>query len=520
MHARALGVTAAACLVALPAAANADFPHVVSRGETLTSVATQDGLTVAALAAVNGLSPNANLTAGTVLQIPPQGGDETGSTSFQGAGQTGSAGGGGGSYVVRPGDTLSAIAARAGTTVGQLAATNGISARNLVVAGTTLTLPGGSTGAGGGTTEFVSTSTGGGGAAGGSYVVRPGDTLSAIAAQAGTTVGQLAATNGISARNFLLAGTTLTLPGGSSEAGRGTTPVVSTSTGGGGAAGGSYVVRPGDTLSAIAAQAGTTVGQLAATNGISARNFLLAGTTLTLPGGSSGAGGGSTEMVSTTTGGDGSARGSYVVKPGDTLSAIAAQAGTTVGQLAATNGISARNFLLAGTTLTLPGGSSAGTQTVSTSSGTSSAATVPTTIGSGGPPYPTNELVSSSEIASVANAEGVPPALAEAIGWQESGFNNSEVSKVGAVGVMQIVPNTWQWIGDHLATVPLQPASASDNIRAGVLLLHALLAQTGSDSQAAAGYYQGLASIRRNGLYPSTQRYVASVMSLVSRFGG
>ncbi len=518
MHARALGVMAAACLVALPAAANADFPHVVSRGETLTSVATQDGLTVAALAAVNGLSPNANLTAGTVLQIPPQGGDETGSTSFQGAGQTGSAGGGGGSYVVRPGDTLSGIAARAGTTVGQLAATNGISARNLVVAGTTLTLPGGSTGAGGGTAEFVSTSTGGGGAAGGSYVVQPGDTLSAIAAQAGTTVDQLAATNGIGARNLVVAGTTLTLPGGSSEAGGGTTPVVSTTTGGGGATGGSYVVRPGDTLSAIAAQAGTTVGQLAATNGISARNFLLAGTTLTLPGGSSGARAGTTEMVSTTTGGAGS--GSYVVRPGDTLSAIAAQAGTTVGQLAATNGISARNFLLAGTTLTLPGGSRAGTQMVSTSSGTSSAATVPTTTGSGGPPYPTNELVSSSEIASIANAEGVPPALAEAIGWQESGFNNSEVSNVGAVGVMQIVPNTWRWIGDHVATVPLQPASASDNVRAGVLLLHALLAQTGSDSQAAAGYYQGLASIRRNGLYPSTQRYVASVMSLMSRFGG
>jgi LysM repeat protein len=247
---------------------------------------------------------------------------------------------------------------------------------------------------------------------------------------------------------------------------------------------------------------------------------VVAGTTLTLPGGSSGsAGGGTTEMVSTTTGGGGGG-GSYVVRPGDTLSAIAAQAGTTVDQLAATNGISHRNFLLAGTTLTLPGGPGGGSQMVSTSSGTSSALTVPTTTGSGGPPYPTNQLVSSSEIASIANAEGVPPALAEAIAWQESGFNNSEVSNVGAVGVMQIVPNTWQWIGDHVATVPLQPASASDNVRAGVLLLHALLAQTGSDSQAAAGYYQGLASIRRNGLYPSTQRYVASVMALVSRFGG
>jgi len=465
--------------LALPAVANADYPHVVSQGETLSSVAAQDGLPVSALAAANGISPNANLIAGMVLQIPPKGVSETpstasrgttastgavsmNSTSSQGAGQTGSAGTGGGSYVVRPGDTLSGIAAQAGTTVGQLAAANGISRRNLVVAGTTLTLPGGSSG---GTTELVSTTT-------------------------GTSSGS-----------------------GGSDSGQS----------GSAGAGGSYVVKPGDTLSGIAAQAGTTVGQLAAANGISHRNFLLAGTTLTLPGGSSGSGGGSggsgggtTEMVSTTTGG-----GSYVVRPGDTLSGIAAQAGTTVGQLAAANGISNRNVLLAGMTLTLPGGAtSGGAKMVSATTGTSSVSNVPTTTGSGGPPYPTSQYVSASEIASIAASEGVPAPLAEAIAWQESGWNNSVTSNVGAVGVMQIVPNTWQWIGDHLATVPLQPASASDNVRAGVLLLHALLAQTGSYSMTAAGYYQGLASIRRNGIFPSTQQYVDSVMSLVSRFGG
>jgi LysM repeat protein len=368
----------------------------------------------------------------------------------------------------------------------------------------------------------VSTTTGtsSGGSAGGSYVVRPGDTLSGIAAQAGTTPAQLAALNGISPTAFVIAGTTLTLPGGgSSGSGGGSTELASDTTGTSSGSG-SYVVRPGDTLSGIAAQAGTTVGQLAALNGISQRNFLLAGTTLRLRGGgSSGSGGGSTELVSDTIG-TSTGGGSYVVRPGDTLSGIAAQAGTTTGQLAATNGIDPTDVLLAGTTLTLPGGSRSGAEGVSTSNGSSSVANVPTETGSGGPPYPTNQFASASEIAAIANAEGVPPALAEAIGWQESGWNNSVVSNAGAVGVMQIVPFTWQWIGDHLATVPLQPASVSDNIRAGVLLLHALLAQTGSYSQTAAGYYQGLASIRRNGIFPSTQQYVASVLSLMSRFGG
>ncbi len=46
------------------------------------------------------------------------------------------------------------------------------------------------------------------------------------------------------------------------------------------ASGGTYVVKSGDTLSGIAAELGTTVGQLAATNGIEDPNLLLVGQTL------------------------------------------------------------------------------------------------------------------------------------------------------------------------------------------------------------------------------------------------
>jgi hypothetical protein len=53
-----------------------------------------------------------------------------------------------------------------------------------------------------------------------------------------------------------------------------------------------------------------------------------------------------------------------------------------------------------------------------------------------------------------------------------------------------------------------------------VLLLHSLLSLTGSESMAAAGYYQGLASVRANGMYADTQRYVQNVMSLAQHFGG
>jgi soluble lytic murein transglycosylase-like protein len=138
-----------------------------------------------------------------------------------------------------------------------------------------------------------------------------------------------------------------------------------------------------------------------------------------------------------------------------------------------------------------------------------------------GPPYPTPERVSPSEVASIASSDGVSPSLADAIGYQESGFNNDLVSNTGAVGVMQIEPGTWDWVQRTLSATPLNPASALDNIRGGVLMLHSLLDASGGDpAMAAAGYYQGLASVQRNGMYADTQQYVNDVMALRSRFGG
>ncbi len=144
-------------------------------------------------------------------------------------------------------------------------------------------------------------------------------------------------------------------------------------------------------------------------------------------------------------------------------------------------------------------------------------------LGSGSsPPYPTPQRVSASDVGSIANANGVPASLAQAVGYQESGFNNDLVSSAGARGVMQILPGTWNWIQRTLnAGTPLAAASASDNVRGGVLLLHSLLQATGGDpAMAAAGYYQGLPSVRQNGLYSDTQQYVNNVMALRHRFGG
>jgi soluble lytic murein transglycosylase-like protein len=224
--------------------------------------------------------------------------------------------------------------------------------------------------------------------------------------------------------------------------------------------------------------------------------------------------------VSTTSSGSGS----YLVVPGDTLTAIAARAGTTPAALAAANGLDLNGILLAGSAIHVPSGSTA--LPVSTTVGGATADTQPVGAPAQGnptnPPYPTPERLSASQIASVAEAQGVPPALADAIAWQESGFNNDLVSSADARGIMQILPGTWEWIQRTLTpSTPLGPASATENVRGGALLLRSLLNSTGGDTAtAAAGYYQGLPSVQEHGMYPSTQQYVQSVLALERRFGG
>jgi soluble lytic murein transglycosylase-like protein len=201
------------------------------------------------------------------------------------------------------------------------------------------------------------------------------------------------------------------------------------------------------------------------------------------------------------------------VQPGDTLWSIAQRTGTTVAALAAANGLSPNGVLRAGAVL----GAGA---TSSTASPT--APTQPVTSSTAGPPYPTPETLSASQVGQIGANNGATWSLTDAIGWMESGFHNYAVAPDGGVGIMQIMPGTWPWIQHSLDTgPPLNPASAADNVRAGALMLHWLLNQTGGDpALAAAGYNEGLPSVRRYGIYPQVQRYVNDVMALRAQYGG
>src|SRR6202790_3486281 len=88
MRLRVLLPIAATAMLTAPAAASAAFPHVVESGESLSSVAASDGLTVDQLAAANGLAPDAWRPAGSTLMIPAQTAEAAGTGS--GASETAS----------------------------------------------------------------------------------------------------------------------------------------------------------------------------------------------------------------------------------------------------------------------------------------------------------------------------------------------------------------------------------------------------------------------------------------------
>jgi soluble lytic murein transglycosylase-like protein len=112
---------------------------------------------------------------------------------------------------------------------------------------------------------------------------------------------------------------------------------------------------------------------------------------------------------------------------------------------------------------------------------------------------------------------GLDPALALGIAWQESGFNQREVSPADAIGIMQVLPSTADFVAADIVHRRLNVMRAVDDITAGVALL-ALLRHEASLRQTVAGYYQGLWSVRHYGMLPSTRQYVRDVLALRSYF--
>ena len=201
----------------------------------------------------------------------------------------------------------------------------------------------------------------------------------------------------------------------------------------------------------------------------------------------------------------------HTVEPGESLWSIAAQNGLGIDELAAANGLSPDTSLLAGATVLIPPMSAP----ASAVSGTGECVW---DCASSEHPHPTDETVSPAQVRFIAAQYGMSSSLVESIAWNESAFSNATVSSAGARGVMQIIPDTWNFIDEQLAPEPLDPTSATANVKAGVLYLHYLYHLTGGDREATvASYYQGP---NRQEILPQTETYVREIRDDQVDFAG
>ena len=420
-------------------------------------------------------------------------------------------------YVVRNGDSLTTIARRHGTDAHALARVNGMSDADRLQAGRQLSVPvppatdssQARRRAAASGLHPVDTS----GAPALSYRVRDGDTVSTIAARSGSSVRAVLAANNLRPTGIVKPGQLLVLPSLSPVATTPTAkprptarPVV-------------HVVRPGDTVSAVAVHYRLAVATVLQANRLQADDVIRPGRKLVLPG----ARPRPARPVGTTS--------AHVVRRGETVTAIARRYGVSVNAVLTVNHLQSRTTIYPGRRLLVPVpavGSSTyrtgRTRTGSDSPSTFLGRTYPDAVVRAAAanraalsrgPAPDRAQIREL-IRRTAHTYAVDPALALAVASMESGFDQRQVSPANAIGVMQVLPSSGAWAGE-LIDRRLDLLVTEDNVTAGVVLL-AVLSRGNDEQTALAGYYQGLSSVHRHGMFADTRRYVATVRTLKLRF--
>lgn len=177
----------------LSGAASAGTAYTVRSGDTLGTIASRHGTSVAAIVQLNGLKNPNLIRIGQVLKVPSGG---SGSTVAPPSG-------GATTHMVKAGETVGGIASRYGIKASQIIAANGLSGDRIYVGQQLRLVPAA------GTVPTTATT----------YVVRAGDILASIARKFGTTVRALQDANGIRDPNVVVIGRTLKIPGGGTGGG-------------------------------------------------------------------------------------------------------------------------------------------------------------------------------------------------------------------------------------------------------------------------------------------------------------
>ena len=313
--------------------------------------------------------------------------------------------------------------------------------------------------------------------------VQPGEGFSQIARRYGVSPEKLARANGLTLASVIVPGERLRVPGrvvGSRPSTVARAPLVL------------HTVQAGEGFITIAQRYGVSAVTLARTNGLTLASVIAPGQRLRVPGHFASVRRAAAPRAAPPAAPKPTpAPTYYTVQPGESFFSIAQRYHVSPWRLAQASNLRLMSTIVPGQRLTLPPGAH---------------------LGSTGPSVGRDTV--RLAIDRWAAAYGVDPKLARALAWMESGFQEDVVSSAGAIGVMQLLPETWEWVDTMLLGEPT-PRTYEGNVRAGVRYLRWQLDQFDGDVRLAlAGYYQGARAVRERGLFDDTQQYVSVIQKL------
>ncbi|MBZ6010899.1 LysM peptidoglycan-binding domain-containing protein [Leuconostoc gelidum] len=411
--------------------------YTVTSGDTLSKIASKHNMSLSQIATLNQIS-NVNVlrvgqvlkTAGTSIATNQSKG-KTNSTEITTSKEPISTA----TYTVKSGDTLSKIASSNKMTLAQLASLNKITNVNMLRVGQVLKVtrtssavqPVKST-----TTTTAKTNTV-------SYTVKSGDTLSKIAANHHMSLVQIAVLNKITNLNAIHIGQILkvssTIASTSQSTPASSKPTTSTNTSK------IYMVKTGDTLTAIANKNGVTLSNLLSWNKLSRGAIIYPSQKLTLQ-----------QVINTTTSNTTSTTttskpttttNSYKVNSGETLYGIAAKLGMNVNTLLTLNGLKLTSTIYIGQVLKISGTTASTVTPVTSEVSTPAAGNISTAGLSIYQAAWLKTAVADAKIATIGT--GVLPSITVAQAILESGWGQSILTSAPYYNLFGIKQGTgWQ----------------------------------------------------------------------------
>lgn len=365
--------------------------------------------------------------------------------------------------------------------------------------------------------------------------VKAGDTVWALASRHGVSVEQVLRLNKLKASSLIFPGQKLTLSEGASlpkPTTKKSKPARSASKTSASAK--TYTVRSGDTLSGIAAKHGVSLSTLFKANKMNGSTIIYPGQKIKLSGSAAAPARAAAKPAAAKPAAKAkaapkpaAASKTYTVRAGDTLSGIAAKHGLSLSAIFKANNFNGSTIIYPGQKIKLNGTATAAKSAPKAAAQDNSLVSNKFLHYTYDAQTHTNANVSKRTllsrqvpspaqmrqiVADTAARHGVDPALALAHAQVESGFDARAVSPANAIGTMQVLPSTAKWMGDRVGR-QLDPLDPYDNVTAGVLFIKYLQSNAKNRDEGIAAYYQGLAGVQNNGMYPDTKDYVRKVKS-------